>query len=113
MRVFGVLTATILLVGCATEAPPPPRAFLEGTFRNISRRDEREILALAKQRLAETGRASHPIYCIFVDRPNLVLVYHGQQRKRAGDLEEYFIIERVKGRWQMGEREIVRGVNVV
>ena len=112
MRTLGVLTAAMLLLSCATEPQPPPRTFLEGRTHSVSRQDIREILALAKTQLARTGRASHPIYCIYVERPNSVLVYHGEQRKRAGDIEEALIIERVHGRWQLGEREIVRGVNI-
>jgi hypothetical protein len=42
----------------------------------------------------------------------LVYVYHGEQRKRAEDVEEALIVERVHGHWQLGEREIVRGVNI-
>ena len=113
MNAFGVaVAATAVLVGCATESPPPPRAFLEGRTHSISRQDVRQILSLAKNELARTGRASHPIYCIYVERPDFVLVYHGEQRKHANDIEEALIIERVHGRWQLGEREIVRGVNI-
>jgi len=88
MRALGVLTAAMLLLSCATEPPPPPRAFLEGHVRSISRQDIREILALAKKELARTGRASHPIYCIYVERSDFVYVYHGEQRKHASDIEE-------------------------
>ena len=111
MRALGVLTAAIL-VSCATEPPPPPRAFLEGRTHSVSRHDIREILALAEKELARTGRASHPIYCIYVELSDFVYVYHGEQRKHATDIEEALIIERVHGHWQLGEREIVRGVNI-
>jgi hypothetical protein len=106
MRVASLLVATSLFVGWAAEPPPPPRDFLEGRVQAISRHDRREIQALAKKELVRTGRASHPIYCIYVERSDLVYVYHGEQRKRAEDVEEALIVERVHGQWQLGEREI-------
>ena len=112
MRVTTIAVAASLLAGCATAPPPPPRAFVEGRVHAISRQDRREILALAKKDLAQTGRVSHPIYCIYVERSDLVYVYHGEQRKRVDDVEEYLIIERHHGHWGLGEREIVRGVNI-
>ncbi len=108
MRVASLVVATSLFVGWADEPPPPPREFLEGRVQAISRQDRREILALAKKELIRTGRASHPIYCIYVERSDLVYVYHGEERKRADDVEEALIVERVHGHWQLGEREIVR-----
>ena len=108
MRVASLLVATSLFVGWADE-PPPPREFLEGRVLAISRQDRREIIALAKKELIRTGRASHPIYCIYVESSDLVYVYHGEERKRVGDVEEALIVERVHGRWQLGERQIVRG----
>jgi hypothetical protein len=113
MRALGVAaTAAAVLVGCAIGPSPSPRAFLEGRTHSISHHDVRQILSLAKNQLASTGRASHPIYCIYVERPDSVLVYHGEQRKHANDIEEALIIERVHGHWQLGEREIRRGVNI-
>ena len=106
------MIAAILVIGCATEPPPAPRAFLEGRVQSISRQDIREIVALAKERLAGSQRASHPIYCLYVENPNRVLVYHGEQRQRANDVEEYFFAERVHGRWQLADMEIVAGVNI-
>ena len=107
------MTAALLLLTCATEQPPPsPRAFLEGSVHSISRRDIREILAVSKEYLARTGRSSDPIYCLHIENRNRVLVYHGEQRKRANDIEEYLVVDRVNGRWQLIEREIVRGVNI-
>ena len=107
MRVASLLVATSLFVGWADEPPPPPREFLEGRVQAISRQDRREIIALAKKELIRTGRASHPIYCIYVESSDLVYVYHGEERKRVGDVEEALIVERVRGHWQLGEREIV------
>ena len=112
MRVASLVVATSLFVGWAAEPPPPPRDFLEGRVQAISRHDRREIQALAKKELVRTGRASHPIYCIYVERSDLVYVYHGEQRKRAEDVEEALIVERVHGHWQLGKREIVRSVNI-
>ena len=112
MRVASLLVATAVFVGWAAEPPPPPRDFLEGRVQAISRHDRREIQALAKKELVRTGRASHPIYCIYVERSDLVYVYHGEQRKRAEDVEEALIVERVHGHWQLGKREIVRSVNI-
>ena len=109
MRVASLVVAMSLFVGWAAEPPPPPRDFLEGRVQAISRHDRREIQALAKKELVRTGRASHPIYCIYVERSDLVYVYHGEERKRVGDVEEAIIVERVHGRWQLGERQIVRG----
>ena len=106
MRVASLVVATSLFVGWAAEPPPPPRDFLEGRVQAISRNDRREILALAKKELIRTGRASHPIYCIYVERSDLVYVYHGEERKHAYDVEEALIVERVHGHWQLGEREI-------
>jgi hypothetical protein len=112
LRFSVICGVALFLASCASEPTPPPRAFLEGRVRDISQRDLHQIIALAKKNLAATGRASHPIYCVNVERPDRVCVYHGEQRKRAGDIEEFLIIERVKGHWQMGEREAVRGVNI-
>ena len=95
MRVASLVVAMSLFVGWAAEPPPPPRDFLEGRVQAISRHDRREIQALAKKELVRTGRASHPIYCIYVERSDLVYVYHGEQRKRADDVEEALIVERV------------------
>ena len=108
-RGASLVVATSLFVGWADEPPPPPREFLEGRVQAISRQDQREIIALAKKELIRTGRASHPIYCIYVESSDLVYVYHGEERKRVGDVEEALIVERVHGRWQLGERQIVRG----
>jgi hypothetical protein len=106
------MTAALLLLSCASEPPPPPRAFLEGPVHSISRRDIREILAVSKEHLASTGRSSDPIYCLHIENRNRVLVYHGEQRKRANDIEEYLVVDRIHGRWQLIEREIARGVNI-
>jgi hypothetical protein len=112
LRFSIVCSLALFLLGCASEPTPPPRAFLEGRVHDISHRDVQHIIALAKKDLTATGRASHPIYCVYVERADLVYVYHGEQRKRASDIEEFLIIERIKGRWQLGEREVVRGVNI-
>ena len=76
MRVASLVVAMSLFVGWAAEPPPPPRDFLEGRVQAISRHDRREIQALAKKELVRTGRASHPIYCIYVERSDFVYVYH-------------------------------------
>jgi hypothetical protein len=97
-----VRSLALFLASCASEPTPPPRAFLEGRVRYISHKDVQQIIALAKKDLAATGRASHPIYCVYVERADLVYVYHGEQRRRASDIEEFLIIERLKatGRWE-------------
>ena len=112
MRVASLLVATSLFVGWAAEPPPPPRDFLEGRVQSHLEARSTGDSSLSEKKAVRTGRASHPIYCIYVERSDLVYVYHGEQRKRAEDVEEALIVERVHGEWQLGEREIVRGVNI-
>jgi hypothetical protein len=114
-RWFLGFLASLVLLACATSplAPPPPqRAFLDGRIHAVSRKDVREIIAAAKEYLARTGRASQPIYSVYIEKSNMAFVYHGDQPKHAGDIEEFLIMEKVEGHWQMGEREVVRGVNI-
>ena len=111
-RAFLLVSAAMLTVGFANEPAPPPRAFLEGRTKSISRQDVDEILSLAKKELARTGRASRRIYCIYVRSSDFVYVYHGEQRKHANDTEEALLIERVHGHWRLDPRQIGRGAEV-
>jgi hypothetical protein len=114
-RFLGCCAVAALLASCITSppaSPPPPRAFLDGRIHAVSRKDVREIIAAAKEYLARTGRVPQPIYSVHIEKSNMAFVYHGDQPKHAGDIEEFLIIEKINGHWQMGEREIVRGVNI-
>ena len=85
---------------------------IEGQVHAVSRTDIRTVIALAKQRLAETGRSSHPIYKVRVESRSQIFVYHGRLPTPHDTVEEFLIFDRVKGHWELGEREIVRGVNI-
>jgi len=117
MRLTGMATtaaAALLFGGCAAEVPPPAPAkpVIEGQVHAVSRADIRTVIALTKQRLAETGRSSHPIYKVRVESRSQIFVYHGRLPTPHDTVEEFLIFDRVKGHWELGEREIVRGVNI-
>jgi hypothetical protein len=114
-RCFVPFATAILLASCIAPPPaplPPPRAFLDGRIHVVSRKDVKQIIAAAKEYLARTGRASHPIYSVYIEKSNMAFVYHGDRPKHAGNIEEFLIMEKVNGHWQMGEREIVSGLNI-
>jgi hypothetical protein len=116
MRALAVFAsgAAAVLVGCAEEVPPPPPAepIVDGQVHSVSRADIRTVVALAKKRLAETGRASHPIYHVHVDRSDMISVSHGRLPTPHDKTEEFLIFDRVKGKWQLRDIEIVRGFNI-
>ena len=117
MRLTCILTisaAALLFCGCAAEVPPPPPAqpVIEGQVDAVTRADIRTVIGLAKQRLAETERSSHPIYKIHVESRRQIYVYHGRLPTPHDTVEEFLIFERVKGHWELGEREVVRGSNI-
>jgi len=104
----------VLFMGCAAEVPPPPPAepVVDGQIRSVSRSDIKTVLALAKKRLAETGRGDHPIYHVHVDRSDMISVSHGRLPTPHDKTEEFLIFDRVKGKWQLRDIEIVRGFNI-
>jgi len=106
--------ATLFLLSCAAEVPPPPPAepIVDGQTRSVSRNDIRTVIALAKKRLAETGRASQPIYHVHVERSNMITVSHGRLPTPHDKTEESLIFDRVEGKWQLRDVEIVRGFNI-
>jgi len=106
--------AAALLVGCAAEVPPPPPAepVIDGQVRSVSPSDIKTVVALAKKRLAETGRASQPIYHVHVDRSDMISVSHGRLPTPHDKTEEFLIFDRVQGKWQLRDIEIVRGFNI-
>jgi len=106
--------AAALLVGCAAEVPPPPPAepVVDGQVRSVSPSDIKTVVALAKKRLAETGRAFQPIYHVHVDRSDMITVSHGRLPGPHDKTEEFLIFDRVKGKWQLRDIEIVRGFNI-
>ena len=109
-----VHTATLMLLGCATEVPPPPPAepVVDGQVHSVSHGDILTVIALAKKRLAETGRASQPIYHVHVERSDMIAVSHGRLPTPHDKTEEFLIFDRVKGKWQLRDIEIVRGYNI-
>jgi len=111
--ISGPIAATLLL-GCAAEVPPSPPAspVVDGQVRSVSPSDIKTVVALAKKRLAETGRASQPIYHVHVDRSDMITVSHGRLPTPHDKTEEFLIFDRVKGKWQLRDIEIVRGFNI-
>ena len=53
----------------------------------------------------------HTIYKVRVESRSQIFVYHGRLPTPHDTVEEFLIFDRVKGYWELGEREIVRGVN--
>jgi hypothetical protein len=106
--------AAALLVGCATEVPPPPPAepVVDGQVHNVSSSDIKTVIALAKKRLVETGRGSQPIYHIHVERSDMITVAHGRLPTPHDKTEEILIFDRAKGKWHLRDIEIVRGFNI-
>jgi hypothetical protein len=103
-----------LLVGCAAEVPRPAPAepVVDGQVRSVSPSDIQTVVALAKKRLAEIGRGSQPIYHVHVDRSDMITVSHGRLPTPHDKTEEFLIFDRVKGKWQLRDIEIVRGHNI-
>jgi hypothetical protein len=106
--------AAALLIACAAEVPlPPPREpIVDGQVHSVSRSDIKTVLALAKKRLAQTGRGSEPIYHAHVERSDMITVSHGRLPTPHDKTEEFLIFDRVKGKWQLRDIEIVRGHNI-
>jgi hypothetical protein len=106
--------AATLLLGCVAEVPPPPPAspVVDGQVRSVSPSDIKTVVALAKKRLAETGRASQPIYHVHVDRSDMITVSHGRLPTPHDKTEKFLIFDRAKGKWQLRDIEIVRGFNI-
>jgi hypothetical protein len=111
---FAAAHATLMLVGCAAEAPPPPPAepVVDGQVHSVSLSDIRTVISLAKKRLAETDRASQPIYHVHVERSDMITVSHGRLPTPRDKTEEFLIFDRLKGKWQLRDVEIVRGYNI-
>jgi hypothetical protein len=111
-RIFA--SAALLLLGCAAEVPslPPAEPIVDGQTHSVSRSDIRTVIALAKKRLAQTGRGSQPIYHVHVDRSDMISVSHGRLPTPNDKTEEFLIFDRVKGKWQLRHIEIVRGFNI-
>jgi len=106
--------AAALLIACAAEVPPPPpsKPIVDGQVHSVSRSDIKAVVALAKKRLAETGRGSQPIYHVHVERSDMITVSHGRLPTPHDKTEEFLIFDRVKGKWQLRDIEIVRGHNI-
>jgi len=106
--------AAALLIGCAAEVPPPPpsKPIVDGQVHSVSRSDIKAVLALATKRLAKSGRGSQPIYHVHVERNNMITVSHGRLPTPHDKTEEFLIFDRVKGKWQLRDIEIVRGHNL-
>jgi hypothetical protein len=117
MRALGISApiAAALLIGCAAEAPPPPprEPIVDGQVHSVSGSDIKTVLALAKKRLAQTGRGSEPIYHVHVERSDMITVSHGRLPTPHDKTEEFLIFDRVKGKWQLRDIEIVRGHNIL
>jgi hypothetical protein len=111
-RIFA--SAALLLLGCAAEAPPPPPAepIVDGQTHSVSGSDIRTVIALAKKRLAETGRGSQPIYHVHVERSDMITVSHGRVPTPHDKTEEFLIFDCINGKWQLRDVEIVRGFNI-
>jgi len=106
--------AAALLFGCAAEVPPPPptEPIVDGHVHSVSRSDITTVVALAKNRLAQTGRGSQPTYHVHVERSDMITVSHGRLPTPHDKTEEFLIFDRVKGQWQLRDIEIVRGHNI-
>jgi hypothetical protein len=102
------------LIGCAVEVPPPPpsKPIVDGRVQSVSRSDIKVVVALAKKHLAETGRGSQPIYHVHVERSDMITVSHGRLPTPHDKTEEFLIFDRVKGKWQLRDIEIVHGHNI-
>ena len=112
MRVFNRVTALTVgaaLFGCAEVRQ---RAPLEGHIDAVSKRDVREIIAVAKAELARTGRAAEPIYSIQIERAGYAYAWFGERRVRYEDTEQAIALERVKGHWRVTGRELLSGSNI-
>jgi hypothetical protein len=111
---ISVPIAAALLLGCAADVPPPLPAepVVDGQVRNVSPSDIKTVVALAKKRLAETGRAFQPIYHLHVDRSDMITVSHGRLPTPHDKTKEFLIFDRVKGKWQLRNIEIIRGFNI-
>ena len=111
---ISVQVAAAVLIGCAAEVPPPPPAkpIVDGQVHSASRRDIETVVALAKKRLAQTGRGSQPIYHVHVERSDMITVSHGRLPTPHDKTEEFLIFDRMKGKWQLRDIEIVRGFNI-
>ena len=107
-------SAALVLLGCAAEVPPPPPAepIVDGQRHSVSRSDIRTVIALAKKRLAETGRVSQPIYHVHVERSDMITVSHGRLPTPHDKTEEFLIFDRINGKWRLRDVEIVRGFNI-
>ena len=114
MRALCLTVTAASLLGCAAEVPPPAPAepWVDGQVHSVSRSDIGTVIALAKKRLAETGRASQPIYHVHVERSDMISVSHGRLPTPHDKTEEFLIFDRVKGKWQLRDIEIVRGHNI-
>jgi len=106
--------AAALLMGCAAEVPPSPpsKPIVDGQVHSVSRSDIRAVVALAKKRLADTGRGSQSIYHVHVERGDMITVSHGRLPTPHDKTEEFLIFDRVKGKWQLRDIEIIRGHNI-
>jgi hypothetical protein len=114
MRVLGRLATSVLsiaLFGCAEMPARPP---LDGQVDSVSKQDVREIIAAAKRALAQSCRASEPVYSVHIESADLAYVYHGKRRIRYEETEKALVIHRVKHRWRVTEpeRDIITGANI-
>jgi hypothetical protein len=114
MRVFdgvAVLAVGAALFGCAEMRQ---RAPLEGHIDAVSKRDVREIIAVAEAELAKTGRASEPVYSVQIERADYAYAWFGKRRVHYDDTEQAIVVERAKGHWRVppGLRELVSGSNI-
>jgi hypothetical protein len=90
----------------------PPRAPLEGQVDSVSKRDVREIIAVAEAQLATTGRGSERVYSVEIERADYSYAWFGKRRVHYDDREQAIVLERVKGHWRVSGRELVSGSNI-
>jgi hypothetical protein len=97
--------AAVLLLSCVShEIPPPPaHPVVEGNWGSFSHADIHAAIAVVRHHFVEMRRPDFPIYRVnVVDRNHIEVYFHPPVLKEEGQL-----VERVKGKWQLGEERII------
>ena len=108
-----LFAAAVALSACA-ERPILDTAHpaIDGQVGSVSHRDIAHVIQLARQHLVESGRGSHVIYEVEIDRSDMISIHQGEPPKHSGDCLEQFFYDRVKGHWQLRQIETICGENL-
>jgi hypothetical protein len=100
------LSLSVMLVGCVETTPLPPRAYvldgipIYGRAQSLSKSQIRAAIAEDRQ---WSSQQDDKIYSVEVASSFEVYIYHTKRNKH---LEEYNVLRRVDGRWEVQERMI-------